>query len=153
MHFPTSTTTVLLAALIPSISAWAVDFYTDRECTWYNYSLDLPGNSGCRGVIGEAPWGLKYAAAPEGNCVVSFYSDESCNTYVAIISSENTPSKYDDRRVLSGWRCDMGMAMERWLMKCRYVLSGWKSHCSLFGRWVLELFGKLRRDILIESFW
>jgi hypothetical protein len=85
----------ILALLATLATAWPASFYTGHDCGGlFLYDLDLPSEAGCTTMAaGEMPWSVQYGDAPAGNCVVSFYSDASCNTYQLILDSDNTASK------------------------------------------------------------
>lgn len=73
-----ASTVLTLSSVSTIANAVAIDFYADRVCGIYSYSLDVPAEIGCT-TLPETVSGLVLKTdIPDSDCLINFFNNESC---------------------------------------------------------------------------
>ncbi|KAK7182549.1 hypothetical protein DPSP01_013028 [Paraphaeosphaeria sporulosa] len=67
-----------LGSVSTIVNAVAIDFYANRDCGLFSYSIDTPSEIGCT-TLPETVSGLVLKTdIPDGDCLINLFNDESC---------------------------------------------------------------------------
>lgn len=67
-----------LGSVSTIVNAVTIDFYANKVCGIFSYSIDTPSEKGCR-TLPETVSGLMLRTdIPAGNCLINLFNDESC---------------------------------------------------------------------------
>jgi hypothetical protein len=97
----TFTSTLLTLGSVSTIAnAVAIDFYADRNCGLFSYSIDTPSEIGCT-TLPETVSGLVLITdIPDSDCLVNIFNDESCmgNSVQNFLNGDTQTSKQTSLR-------------------------------------------------------
>ncbi len=73
--------------LATRVNAVGADFYAAHGCSFYVKSANQGGEFGCTSLDGEQPLSARLTSPPAESCILSLFSDASCNSPVAVIDT------------------------------------------------------------------